>query len=89
MEHVWDYTFEKLQIDPKHSRILLTEPPMNPLANRSKMVAKMFEKYGFAHVTVAIQAVLTLCAQGLLTGGFSYYYRDVFGLIADNLRGLC
>lgn len=28
----------------------------------------MFEKYGFAGVYVAIQAVLTLYAQGLLTG---------------------
>lgn len=28
----------------------------------------MFEKYGFAGVHVAIQAVLTLYAQGLVTG---------------------
>jgi len=69
MQHVWDYTFkEKLKIDPKKSKILLTEPPMNPKKNREKMVEVMFEKYGFQAVNIAIQAVLTLYAQGLLTG---------------------
>nr|P53487.1 RecName: Full=Actin-related protein 2; AltName: Full=Actin-like protein 2 [Acanthamoeba castellanii]AAC46911.1 Arp2 [Acanthamoeba castellanii] len=68
-EHVWNYTFfEKLKVDPKDCKILLTEPPMNPLANREKMVQVMFEKYGFKAAYIAIQAVLTLYAQGLLTG---------------------
>ncbi|EFA83574.1 actin related protein 2 [Heterostelium album PN500] len=68
--HVWDYAFkEKLKIsNPRECKILLTEPPMNPLTNRQKMVETMFEKYGFQAVYVAIQAVLTLYAQGLLTG---------------------
>jgi len=40
MCHLFDYTFgpEKLDIDPKDCKILLTEPPMNPLANREKML---------------------------------------------------
>jgi len=46
----------------------LTEPPMNPKENREKMVQTMFETYGFQGVYIAIQAVLTLYAQGLLTG---------------------
>ena len=37
---------------------------MNPKANREKLVQIMFEKYGFQAVYVAIQAVLTLYAQG-------------------------
>ncbi|KAG5519685.1 hypothetical protein PMAC_001841 [Pneumocystis sp. 'macacae'] len=38
MQHLWDYTFnEKLKIDTKDRKILLTEPPMNPLANREKI----------------------------------------------------
>jgi actin-related protein 2 len=66
MYHVWDYTFnERLKIDPKECKILLTEPPMNPKKNREKMVEVMFEKYGFEGVYVAIQAVMTLYAQGL------------------------
>merc|ERR1712093_309592 len=68
-EHVWNYTFfEKLKVDPKDCKILLTEPPMNPLANREKMVEVMFEKYGFKSAYISIQAVLVLYAQGLLTG---------------------
>jgi actin-related protein 2 len=69
-KHIWDHTFgpEKLNIDPHNSKVLLTEPPMNPLRNREKMIEVMFEKYGFDSVYIAIQAVLTLYSQGLLTG---------------------
>jgi len=67
MKHVWDYTFnEKLKIDPKDTKILLTEPPMNPKKNREKMAEVMFENYGFQSIYIAIQAVLTLYAQGIL-----------------------
>jgi len=40
MLHVWDYTFgeEKLNINPRDAKILLTEPPMNPSKNREKMI---------------------------------------------------
>lgn len=40
MKHLWDYTFgpEKLNIDTKNCKILLTEPPMNPTKNREKIV---------------------------------------------------
>lgn len=78
MRHLWDYTFnEKLKIDPRDSKIMLTEPPMNPKANREKMVECMFEEYGFQGVYVAIQAVLTLYAQG------SFY---VFSLPSVNVN---
>ena len=70
MCHVWDYTFgpEKLDLNPSECKVLLTEPPMNPTRNREKMIEVMFEKYGFDSTYIAIQAVLTLYAQGLLTG---------------------
>lgn len=40
MCHVWDYTFgpKKMNIDPKECKIMLTEPPMNPIKNREKMI---------------------------------------------------
>jgi len=41
---------------------------MNPKVNRQRMCQVMFEEYGFDGVYVAIQAVLTLYAQGLTTG---------------------
>jgi len=47
---------------------MLTEPPMNPKSNREQLVETMFEHYGFKGVYVAVQAVLTLYAQGLFTG---------------------
>jgi actin-related protein 2 len=68
MMHLWDYTWDRLKIDPKECQILLTEPPQNPLTNRQKMAEAMLEKYGFQGMNISIQAVLTLCAQGLLTG---------------------
>lgn len=69
MGYVWDYTFfEKLSVKPEECKIMLTEAPMNPVPNRKKMVEVMFEKYGFKSCYIGIQAVLTLYAQGLLTG---------------------
>eukprot|EP00771_Trimastix_marina_P002069 gnl/Trimastix_PCT/318.p1 GENE.gnl/Trimastix_PCT/318~~gnl/Trimastix_PCT/318.p1 ORF type:complete len:409 (-),score=87.51 gnl/Trimastix_PCT/318:73-1236(-) len=68
MEHLWDYTFERMGIDPKECYILLTEAPHNSLEDRKKMLGMMFEKYGFLGCHVATQAVLTLYAQGLMTG---------------------
>ena len=41
---------------------------MNPKKNREKLVECMFETFGFQGVHCSIQAVLTLYAQGLLTG---------------------
>lgn len=69
MQQLWDYTFyEKMKIDPTGRKILLTEPPMNPLKNRETMCEVMFERYNFGGVYVAIQAVLALYAQGLSSG---------------------
>ena len=65
MKLLWDYTFdEKLRVDTRGRKVLLTEPPMNPKVNRQRMAQVMFEEYGFQGVYVAIQAVLTLYAQG-------------------------
>jgi actin-related protein 2 len=66
MTKLWEYTLKDqlgLQ-DYNDSKILLTEPPLNPKANREKMCEIMFEKFGFESVYVAVQAVLTLYAQG-------------------------
>lgn len=65
MQHLWNYTFyDKMKIDPTGRKILLTEPPMNPLKNRERMAEVMLEGYNFGGVYVAIQAVLALYAQG-------------------------
>jgi actin-related protein 2 len=65
---LWDYTFnQKLKVNTQGRKVLLTEPPMNPVKNRQKMCEVMFENYQFGGVYVAIQAVLTLYAQGQYT----------------------
>lgn len=69
MQHLWDYSFyEKMKCNTQGENVLLTEPPMNPLKNRERMVEVMFERYQFGGVYVAIQAVLALYAQGLSSG---------------------
>lgn len=69
MNHLWDYSFyDRMKMDTRGRKVLLTEPPLNPLANRERMVQTMFEKYDFNGVYVAIQAVLALYAQGLSSG---------------------
>ncbi|KAG8443914.1 hypothetical protein GDO86_009205 [Hymenochirus boettgeri] len=52
MKHLWDYTFgpEKLNIDTRDCKILLTEPPMNPTKNREKIVELLLLRgYAFNH----------------------------------------
>jgi len=69
MGHLWDYTFfDKLKIEPSEKKIMLTEAPLNPKENRRITIETMFEKYGFQGAHMAIQAMLVLYAQGLLTG---------------------
>ncbi|KAF7024675.1 hypothetical protein CFC21_036987 [Triticum aestivum] len=69
MGHIWDHAFySELKVDPSECKILLTDPPLNPVKNREQMIETMFEKYNFSGVFIQIQAVLSLYAQGLLTG---------------------
>eukprot|EP01002_Notosolenus_urceolatus_P002591 NODE_1682_length_1334_cov_7.878599_g1396_i0.p1 GENE.NODE_1682_length_1334_cov_7.878599_g1396_i0~~NODE_1682_length_1334_cov_7.878599_g1396_i0.p1 ORF type:complete len:396 (+),score=101.27 NODE_1682_length_1334_cov_7.878599_g1396_i0:63-1250(+) len=69
MQILWNHAFyDKLKIDPKDCRIMLTEPPANSMKNRAKEIEIMFEHYGFRSVFTAISALLALYAQGNMTG---------------------
>lgn len=69
MEAIWDHAFALLGINSGQGHcIVLTEPPLNPVKNREKMVQIMIEKYGFDKVNVSVQATLVLYAQGLTSG---------------------
>jgi actin-related protein 2 len=88
MKILWDYTFnEKLRVETAGRKVLLTEPPMNPKVNRQRMCEVMFEEYGFGGVYIAIQAVLTLYAQGQLffcpfcTGMLTKWFGKVLPLV--------
>jgi actin-related protein len=69
MNKVWEFCFQnELRAEPSEHRVMLTEAPNNPKANREKMTEIMFETHNVAGLYVAIQAVLSLYANGRTTG---------------------
>lgn len=69
MERIWHHTYSNdLKASPEDHPLLITEPPLNPRANRDRMCQIMFETFGVPCVYVSIQAVLSLYASGRTTG---------------------
>jgi actin beta/gamma 1 len=69
MEQIWNHTFvNELRLSPTDHKVLLTEAPLNPKANRERMVNIMFETFQVPATYIAIQAVLALYASGKFTG---------------------
>ncbi|KAI0653085.1 actin 1 [Cubamyces menziesii] len=68
MEKVWRYTYDTLHVAPDERPVMLTEAPLTPQVDREKTAQIMFETFRVPALYVAIQAVLSLYADGRTTG---------------------
>jgi actin beta/gamma 1 len=70
MEKIWQHAFrDLLGVDSSKHAVLVAEPPLNPKANREKMVQIMFETFNVPAFYLAAHAVLSLYAlSGRTTG---------------------
>jgi len=69
VEELWEYAFRRvLHVDPEEHPVLLSDAPLNPKANRERMVSIMFEKFRTPAMYMAPQPVLSLFASGRTSG---------------------
>ncbi|KAK8071223.1 Actin-like protein [Apiospora hydei] len=69
MEKIWEYVYsEGLNAMSEEHPVLLTEPPLNPRANRDTAAQILFETFNVPALYTSIQAVLSLYASGRTTG---------------------
>ena len=68
MTKIWKYTFDSLSIAQDEHPVLITEAPLNPRRNRSKIAEIYFETFNVPALYVAAQAILSLYASGRTTG---------------------
>ena len=69
MEKIWHFAFyDELKIPPENHPVLLTEPILNPKANREKIAQVMFETFSVPATYISLQPHLSLIAAGRTNG---------------------
>jgi len=68
MQHIWQSTYNELNVVQDQHPVLLTEAPLNPRSNRAKAAEIFFETFNVPALYVQVQAVLSLYASGRTTG---------------------
>ena len=69
MEKIWHHAFyNELKIKKGEHAVLLTEPPVNPKANRERMTQIMFENFNVPTLQILNHCVLAISATGGYTG---------------------
>ncbi|KAJ6251298.1 actin-7-related [Anaeramoeba flamelloides] len=82
VEKLWEHTFSKgLKTNPEEHKVLLTEAPLNPKANREKTVEIMFETFKVPAMYLANSAVLDLLSTGSSSGLLVQSVDDVTNIV--------
>eukprot|EP00828_Plagiopyla_frontata_P008701 TRINITY_DN14397_c0_g1_i1.p1 TRINITY_DN14397_c0_g1~~TRINITY_DN14397_c0_g1_i1.p1 ORF type:complete len:350 (-),score=69.38 TRINITY_DN14397_c0_g1_i1:314-1363(-) len=68
MESIWNYIFNKINVDTSEHFVLLTEPFQNPINQKQKIGELFFEKYGIPGIYMSTPGILNLYAAGKTTG---------------------
>ena len=69
MERIWHHIFyNELRVAPEECKVLQTEVPTNPKANKEKMTQIMFEVFNIQFLNKCNTPVLSLLASGRTTG---------------------
>lgn len=68
MELLWSAVYQELKAPSNEHPVLLTEAPLNPRANREKMLEVFFDTFNAPAFFVCTQAILALYTSGRTSG---------------------